>query len=75
VSRRRHRDCDAEGHPHHPHHGGFGSFLRSLLAGLPWSERAEEQETLRLDAPPGRLVRVQNANGRIRVQGEDRADV
>ena len=75
MSRRRHRDCDAEGHPHHPHHGGFGSFLRSLLAGLPWSERAEEQETLRLDAPPGRLVRVQNANGRIRVQGEDRADV
>ena len=73
MSRRRHhpeRDVSP-----HAHHGGFGSFLRSLLAGLPWSERAEEQETLHLDPPPGRLVRVQNANGRIRVIGEDRPDV
>lgn len=72
MSRRRH----TSGAPPHPHpHGGFGSFLRSLLSGLPWSERAEEEETLRLDAPAGRLVRVQNANGRIRVLGEDRGDV
>jgi len=72
VSRRRPLPCESGDHPHH---GGFGSFLRSLLAGLPWSERAEERETLHLEPPPGRLVRVQNANGRIRVIGEDRADV
>ncbi len=72
MSRRRHRSGEPGGHPHH---GGFGSFLRSLISGLPWSERAEEQETLQLDAPAGRLVRVQNANGRIRVLGEDRSDV
>ncbi|TFG94347.1 MAG: hypothetical protein E4H11_06960 [Myxococcales bacterium] len=71
MSRRHHRDPDRQRH----HHGGFGNFLRNLLSGLPWSERAEEQETLRLDAPPGRLVRVQNANGRIRVLGEDRDDI
>ena len=67
--RHRHR------HEHHHHHGGFGAFLRGLLAGLPWSERAEREELLHLDAPPGHAVRVQNANGRIRVIGEDRADV
>jgi len=62
-------------HHEHHHHGGFGSFLRSLLAGLPWSERAEQEETLRLEAPPGHAVRIQNANGRIRVIGEDRSDI
>jgi len=62
-------------HREHPHHGGFGGFLRSLLAGLPWSERAEQEEILQLDAPPGRSVRIQNANGRIRVIGEDRSDI
>jgi hypothetical protein len=72
MSRRRHHE---RGLALHGPHGGFGSFLRSLLAGLPWSERAEEQETLRLDPPPSRLVRVQNANGRIRVIGEDRSDI
>ena len=71
-SRRQDDDCDRS---FHSHLGGFGGFLRSLLAGLPWSERVEEQETLRIDAPAGRLVRVQNANGRIRVVGEDRSDV
>ena len=60
---------------HHHHHGGFGGFLRSLLAGLPWSERAEKEEVQLLDAPPGRAVRIQNANGRIRVIGEDRTDI
>ena len=70
MSRRQRGECDVEG----PRHG-FGGFLRSLLAGLPWSERAEERETLRIAAAPGRLLRVQNANGRIRVLGEDRDDV
>jgi hypothetical protein len=71
---RRRRDEDFE-RSFQPGQRGFGGFLRSLLAGLPWSERAEERETLRTDAPPGRLVRVHNANGRIRVIGEERADV
>ena len=62
-------------HEHHHHHGGFGSFLRGLLAGLPWSERAEQQEVLHLEAPHARAVRIQNSNGRIRVIGEDREDV
>ncbi len=74
MSRHRPHRREPDRHHHH-HHGGFGNFLRSLLSGLPWSERAEERETLRLDAPPGRLVRVQNANGRIRVVGEDRSDI
>ena len=78
----RERDRDGSGgvhaqrrHFHEHHHGGFGGFLRSLLAGLPWSERAEQEETLRLEAPEGHAVRIQNANGRIRVVGEDRSDV
>jgi hypothetical protein len=71
--RHRHRHGDSE--PGSDERGGIGGFLRSLLAGLPWSERAEEQETLRIDPPPGGLVRVQNVNGRIRVVGEDRSDI
>ena len=55
--------------------GGFGEFLRSLLAGIPWSERAEAEETVRLAAPRSGLVRVDNSNGRTRVVGEDRSDV
>jgi hypothetical protein len=55
--------------------GGFGSFLRSLLAGVPWSERAEGEETLRFPAPEGGSLRLHNANGRTRVIGEERRDV
>ncbi len=33
------------------HEGGFGSFLRSLLAGVPWSEHAEREDLLRLPRP------------------------
>jgi len=55
--------------------GGFGEFLRSLLAGIPWSERAEVEETVHLAAPRSGLLRVDNSNGRTRVVGEERADV
>jgi DUF4097 and DUF4098 domain-containing protein YvlB len=50
-------------------------FLRSLLAGIPWSESAECVEELHLDAPAGGVLRLHNANGKTRVRGEDRADI
>ena len=56
-------------------HGGFGSFLRSLLAGVPWSERAESEEVLHFGAPASRVFRLHNANGRTRVIGEAREDI
>jgi DUF4097 and DUF4098 domain-containing protein YvlB len=55
--------------------GGFTGFLRSLLAGIPWSERAEGIEELTLDPPAGGVFRLHNANGRTRVVGEDRSDI
>ncbi len=61
---------DAEGLPH-----GFGGFLRSLLDGIPWSERAEGVEEIRAEPPAGGLLRLHNANGTTRVCGEDRSDV
>jgi hypothetical protein len=55
--------------------GGLGKFIESLLAGIPWSERAEETETIHLPRPPGGNLRIDNANGRTRVLGEDRDDI
>jgi Toastrack DUF4097 len=55
--------------------GGFSGFLRSLLAGIPWSERAEGSEVLHFGAPPGDVVRLHNSNGHTRVVAEQRADV
>jgi hypothetical protein len=54
---------------------GFGGFLRSLLSGLPWHERAEAVETLNLASPSGGAIRVDNANGCTVVIGEDRSDL
>jgi hypothetical protein len=65
------RDTARERHGAH----GFGSFLRSLLAGIPWSERAEASEVLHFPAPAGEVVRLHNSNGRTRVVGEERGDV
>lgn len=57
-------------------HGLLGGFFRSLLAGIPWSERAEATSTLRLKAPPeGASLRIENANGRTYVRAEDRDDI
>lgn len=55
--------------------GGFGGLLRGLLAGIPWSERAEADEVLRFAAPHAGLLRIENPNGRTRILGEDRGDV
>ncbi len=55
--------------------GGIGSFLRSLLSGIPWSERAEGEDTLRLPTPPSGALKIDNANGRTKVVGEDRDDI
>jgi hypothetical protein len=55
--------------------GGFGSFLRSLLAGVPWSERAEREDVLHLPRPARGILRLHNANGRTRVSGEERDDI
>jgi DUF4097 and DUF4098 domain-containing protein YvlB len=54
---------------------GFTGFLRSLLKGIPWSERAEHKETLHIDAPANGRLRIHNSNGRTRVTGEDREDI
>jgi len=54
---------------------GLGGFLRSLLSGIPWSESAQGMETLTFPPPRGGLLRVQNANGKTRVVGEERKDV
>ena len=54
---------------------GLGGLLRTLLAGVPWHERAEEEEVRRLAAPQGGVLRIENTNGRTRVVGEDREDV
>jgi hypothetical protein len=63
-------DDSGEGSEH-----GFGSFLRSLLAGIPWSERATGEESFRIAPPAGRQLRVHNTNGRTSVLGEDREDI
>ena len=55
--------------------GGFGNFLRSLLAGVPWSERAEREEVLHISRAASKSFRLHNANGRTRVIGEDREDI
>ncbi|MDJ0846904.1 MAG: DUF4097 family beta strand repeat-containing protein [Myxococcota bacterium] len=55
--------------------GGFGSFVRSLLAGVPWSEHAERDDLLRLPRPASGVIRIHNANGKTRLVGEERSDV
>ena len=70
MSFRRRDDCEGG-----PEERGFTGFLRSLLSGIPWSERADSEETVRVDAPPGGGVRIHNPNGRTRVTGEDREDI
>src|SRR5690606_32172280 len=51
--------------------GGIGGFLRSLLAGIPWSERVEVIDTITLAPPRSGVLRLDNANGMTRILGED----
>jgi DUF4097 and DUF4098 domain-containing protein YvlB len=69
MSFRRTRDCEGG------HERGFAGFLRSLLDGIPWSERAETEVALHADAPVGGVLRIHNSNGRTRIAGEDRGDI
>ncbi len=69
-------------HPHHSHstacderRGGLGGFLRTLLAGIPWSERVECVDTLQFSAPGGCTLRIHNVNGKTCVRGEARDDI
>lgn len=54
---------------------GLHGFLRSLLAGVPWSERADGEQILNLEAPKGSRLHLHNSNGRTRVVGEERTDI
>ena len=63
--------CSAE--TEHGH--GLGAFIRSLLAGIPWSERAERIDGTSYKAPRGGAVRILNANGKTFVVGEERDDI
>ena len=55
--------------------GGFTGFLRGLISGIPWSERAVREDTVTVDAPQGGGLRVHNSNGKTRITGEDRRDI
>ena len=54
---------------------GFAGFVRGLLSGIPWAEKAESKETRILPTPPGHVFRVHNSNGVTRISGEDRDDI
>ncbi len=71
MSMRRDDDCGNG----HGHSGGLGGFLRSLLSGIPWSDRAETTEEQTHPAPRSGVLRVENANGKTVLVGEDRSDV
>ena len=75
MTRRRRIDPDDAGDAGDGTERGFGGFLRSLLSGIPWSERATGEERVRLNTPANGLVRVHNTNGRTCVIGEERADI
>jgi hypothetical protein len=55
--------------------GGFTGFLRGLISGIPWSERAAREETVAVEAPQGGGLRIHNSNGKTRITGEDRRDI
>lgn len=54
---------------------GLGGLLRSLIKGIPFCEAADTEETLHLPRPSGSTVKINNANGRTRLVGEDRDDI
>lgn len=66
-----------------PHHSsaceggrsGLGGFLRTLLAGIPWSERVERVDTRAFGAPGACVIRIHNSNGKTCIVGEERDDI
>jgi DUF4097 and DUF4098 domain-containing protein YvlB len=68
-------DPEREGGGQSPDSEGLTGFLRSLLSGIPWSESARSEQTIRLGSPPGSGLSIHNANGKTRVLGEDRDDI
>ncbi len=58
-----------------PRGAGLGEFLRGLLAGIPWSDRAECEETIELETPASGSIKIYNANGKTCVIGEERDDI
>lgn len=67
MTRRRSDDCEKD--------EGLGGFLRRLIPGVPFLERAEVEETLSMPRPQSGTLRVHNSNGRTRITGEDRDDI
>lgn len=53
----------------------LGGLIRSLMAGIPWSECAEGQEISKFEVPSGNVVHIHNANGKTQIIGEDREDI
>jgi DUF4097 and DUF4098 domain-containing protein YvlB len=54
---------------------GFGGLLRSLFSRMQWGERSTHEEVLVVPSPSSHAIRIHNANGKTRVQGEDRNDI
>lgn len=64
-------DKESKGHEG----SGFGGILRSFFSKMPWHESASRDETICIPAPSGGAISIHNANGKIRVVGEDRTDI
>ena len=54
---------------------GIGGFIRSLLAGIPWSEGATGESVVSFDTPESGVLKIKNLGGRTRVLGEERDDI
>jgi hypothetical protein len=55
--------------------GGLGDFLRRLIPGVPFAERAEVEETIEIPRPNSGVLRIHNSNGRTRITGEERDEI
>ena len=67
MSRTEREDCAGE--------RGIGGFLRRLIPGVPFLERAEVEEEIEVARPESGVLRIHNSNGRTRITGEDRDDL
>lgn len=67
TKRMAHEEADCE--------GGLSHFLRSLLSGIPWSERASRDVRVAYAMPEHGIIQIHNGNGKTRIIGEDRDDI